>query len=87
MKEPFISFSIEVTGGASINCWHETNYRLRKLYSPFSQEDMEHLDDMGLLGSGQGLSFNLTTQERNDSGDGMNYYFILTAKRTCDSGD
>ena len=87
MTNPTLTFSIEITGSSSHNCWHETMYRLRQLNAPFTEPQMQSLAGFGMLGSGQELRYDLARQEREDSGDGMNYYHVLMAKRICDSGD
>jgi hypothetical protein len=85
--KPILTFSIEITGSSSQNCWHETVYRVRQLNAPFEANQIRNLDLCGMLGSGQELVYDLSRQEREDSGDGMNFYHVLLAKRICDSGD
>lgn len=87
MTTPFLNFSIETTGGSSQGCWHETYFRLKQLHRCFFATDIASLASMGLLGSGQELNYDLKAQTREDSGDGCNFYYVLSVKRICDSGD
>lgn len=87
MNTPFFNFSIETIGGSSTDSLHETYYRLKQLNQPFVKEQIEALDRDGYLGCGQDLRYDLKTQQRFDSGDGLNFYWFLHVRRLCDSGD
>jgi hypothetical protein len=53
----------------------------------FVQEQIQSLDRDGYLGCGQELKYNLEDQRRFDSGDAMNFYWMILARRACDSGE
>ncbi len=84
--KPILTFSIELTGTSSQNCWHETAYRLRQLNFEFTDNQIRKLDLCGMLGYGQELDFDCASQTKSTE-DGMNYWWTMSAKRTCDSSD
>lgn len=82
-----VTFSIEIVGSSSINCYHETVYRVRQLNAPLEANQMRKLELCGMFGPGQRTNWDLTSQELVDTGDAMNFYHVLFVKRICDSGD
>lgn len=87
MTTSFLNFSIETVGGSSQGCLHKTVYRVKQLNTPLTKEQIESLGRDGYLSCGQRLDYDMKSQVRTDSGDGMNFYYSIRVTRVCDSSD